>query len=238
MERRRWRAGSRPRSSDRRGNRDIWGSRYYTATPTGHLFRLPSLLISRLRISRLRSVGLRIPRLLGIPRPRRSSGLWISGLHAARLWISELLGIPRLLRFSGLWIPRLFGSARFPRSSGLWISRLLGIPRRLRASGIWILEPPVLFSLLPPIESAEQFLGAKSQPRELVRALGRRITADPRNRRPRPYCGRPNSAFAPGRAIRGGIPITFPWFGANRHAPAAPHHSYNVSAATISRLTP
>ena len=31
----------------------------------------------------------------------------------------------------------------------------------------------------PPIESAEQFLGAKSQPRELVRALRRRIAADP-----------------------------------------------------------
>lgn len=31
----------------------------------------------------------------------------------------------------------------------------------------------------PPIESAEQFLGAKSQPRELVRAFGRRIAADP-----------------------------------------------------------
>src|SRR5271156_5531977 len=32
-----WRAGSRPRSSDRRGNRDLWGSRYYTSTPAGHL---------------------------------------------------------------------------------------------------------------------------------------------------------------------------------------------------------
>src|SRR5262249_6092042 len=31
----------------------------------------------------------------------------------------------------------------------------------------------------PPIEPAEQFLGAKSQPRELVRALGRCIAADP-----------------------------------------------------------
>jgi glucose-6-phosphate 1-epimerase len=30
----------------------------------------------------------------------------------------------------------------------------------------------------------------------------------------------PNSAFAPGRAIRGGIPIIFPWFGASRHAPS------------------
>jgi hypothetical protein len=31
----------------------------------------------------------------------------------------------------------------------------------------------------PPIESAEQFLGAKSQQRELVRALRRCIAADP-----------------------------------------------------------
>ena len=32
----------------------------------------------------------------------------------------------------------------------------------------------------------------------------------------------PNSAFAPGRAIRGGIPIIFPWFGPSRHTPTAP----------------
>src|ERR1700732_3145152 len=36
----------------------------------------------------------------------------------------------------------------------------------------------------------------------------------------------PTSAFAPGRAIRGGIPIIFPWFGASRHAPAAPQHGF------------
>jgi glucose-6-phosphate 1-epimerase len=36
----------------------------------------------------------------------------------------------------------------------------------------------------------------------------------------------PNSAFAPGRAIRGGIPIIFPWFGPSRHAPAAPQHGF------------
>jgi glucose-6-phosphate 1-epimerase len=36
----------------------------------------------------------------------------------------------------------------------------------------------------------------------------------------------PNSAFAPGRAIRGGIPIIFPWFGANRQVPAAPQHGF------------
>ena len=36
----------------------------------------------------------------------------------------------------------------------------------------------------------------------------------------------PNSAFAPGRAIRGGIPIIFPWFGPSRQAPAAPQHGF------------
>jgi glucose-6-phosphate 1-epimerase len=40
----------------------------------------------------------------------------------------------------------------------------------------------------------------------------------------------PNSAFAPGRAIRGGIPIIFPWFGANPHAPAAPQHGFARTA--------
>jgi glucose-6-phosphate 1-epimerase len=32
----------------------------------------------------------------------------------------------------------------------------------------------------------------------------------------------PNSLFAPGRAIRRGIPIIFPWFGTSRRVPAAP----------------
>jgi glucose-6-phosphate 1-epimerase len=36
----------------------------------------------------------------------------------------------------------------------------------------------------------------------------------------------PNSALAPGRAIRGGIPIIFPWFGASRQAPTAPQHGF------------
>ena len=40
----------------------------------------------------------------------------------------------------------------------------------------------------------------------------------------------PNSAFAPGRAIRGGIPIIFPWFGASRHALAAPQHGFARTA--------
>jgi glucose-6-phosphate 1-epimerase len=39
-----------------------------------------------------------------------------------------------------------------------------------------------------------------------------------------------NSRFAPGRAIRGGIPIIFPWFGPSRHAPAAPQHGFARTA--------
>jgi glucose-6-phosphate 1-epimerase len=40
----------------------------------------------------------------------------------------------------------------------------------------------------------------------------------------------PNSAFAPGRAIRGGIPIVFPWFGPSRHAATAPQHGFARTA--------
>jgi glucose-6-phosphate 1-epimerase len=40
----------------------------------------------------------------------------------------------------------------------------------------------------------------------------------------------PNSAFAPGRPIRGGIPIVFPWFGANRHTPTVPQHGFARTA--------
>jgi glucose-6-phosphate 1-epimerase len=40
----------------------------------------------------------------------------------------------------------------------------------------------------------------------------------------------PNSAFVPGRAIRGGVPIIFPWFGASRHAPTAPQHGFARTA--------
>jgi len=36
----------------------------------------------------------------------------------------------------------------------------------------------------------------------------------------------PKSLFASGKAIRGGIPIIFPWFGPNRHARAAPQHGF------------
>jgi glucose-6-phosphate 1-epimerase len=40
----------------------------------------------------------------------------------------------------------------------------------------------------------------------------------------------PNAVFAPATAIRGGIPIIFPWFGPNRHAPAAPQHGFARTA--------
>ena len=36
----------------------------------------------------------------------------------------------------------------------------------------------------------------------------------------------PNAVFTPGTAIRGGIPIVFPWFGPNRRSPAAPQHGF------------
>lgn len=36
----------------------------------------------------------------------------------------------------------------------------------------------------------------------------------------------PRSAFAPGRAIRGGVPIVFPWFGTSPDMPAAPQHGF------------
>jgi glucose-6-phosphate 1-epimerase len=40
----------------------------------------------------------------------------------------------------------------------------------------------------------------------------------------------PNAVFAPGKAIRGGIPIIFPWFGPNRHVPAPPQHGFARTA--------
>jgi len=36
----------------------------------------------------------------------------------------------------------------------------------------------------------------------------------------------PNSAFAPGTALRGGVPIIFPWFGPHRTAKEAPQHGF------------
>jgi glucose-6-phosphate 1-epimerase len=40
----------------------------------------------------------------------------------------------------------------------------------------------------------------------------------------------PNAAFEPGKTIRGGIPIIFPWFGPSRHAAAAPQHGFSRTA--------
>src|SRR5262252_1303554 len=40
----------------------------------------------------------------------------------------------------------------------------------------------------------------------------------------------PKSAFAPGRAIRGGVPIVFPWFGPSRRTPTAPQHGFARTA--------
>ena len=55
---------------------------------------------------------------------------------------------------------------------------------------------------------------------------GAHVTAwQPRDERPVLFTS-PKSAFAPDRAIRGGIPIVFPWFGPSRHAPAAPQHGF------------
>lgn len=40
----------------------------------------------------------------------------------------------------------------------------------------------------------------------------------------------PRSAFAPGRPIRGGIPVIFPWFGSGRYGPTAPQHGFARTA--------
>jgi glucose-6-phosphate 1-epimerase len=59
---------------------------------------------------------------------------------------------------------------------------------------------------------------------------GAQLTAwQPRGERPVLFTS-PNSAFAPVRAIRGGIPIIFPWFGPSRHALAAPQHGFARTA--------
>jgi glucose-6-phosphate 1-epimerase len=59
---------------------------------------------------------------------------------------------------------------------------------------------------------------------------GAHVTAwQPSNERPVLFTST-NSAFAPGRAIRGGIPVIFPWFGASRHAPTAPQHGFARTA--------
>jgi glucose-6-phosphate 1-epimerase len=59
---------------------------------------------------------------------------------------------------------------------------------------------------------------------------GAHVTAwQPPNERPVLFIS-PNSVFAPGRAIRGGIPIVFPWFGPSRHTPTAPQHGFARTA--------
>ena len=59
---------------------------------------------------------------------------------------------------------------------------------------------------------------------------GAQVTAwQPPDERPVLFTS-PNSAFAPGRAIRGGVPIVFPWFGASRHTPTAPQHGFARTA--------
>ena len=59
---------------------------------------------------------------------------------------------------------------------------------------------------------------------------GAHLTAwQPRGARPVLFTS-PNSGFAPGRAIRGGIPVIFPWFGPSRHAAAAPQHGFARTA--------
>jgi glucose-6-phosphate 1-epimerase len=55
---------------------------------------------------------------------------------------------------------------------------------------------------------------------------GAQITAwQPAGERPVLFTS-PNAVFEPGKAIRGGIPIIFPWFGPSQHAPAAPQHGF------------
>src|ERR1700732_1422506 len=36
----------------------------------------------------------------------------------------------------------------------------------------------------------------------------------------------PNSAYAPGKAIRGGVPVIVPWFGPHPTDPKAPQHGF------------
>jgi D-hexose-6-phosphate mutarotase len=59
---------------------------------------------------------------------------------------------------------------------------------------------------------------------------GAQVTAwQPQGNRPVLFTS-PNAVFQPGKAIRGGIPIVFPWFGPHRHAPAAPQHGFARTA--------
>ncbi len=47
----------------------------------------------------------------------------------------------------------------------------------------------------------------------------------PRNSEPLLWLS-PNAIFAPGQAIRGGIPVCLPWFGVNQLAPEKPKHGF------------
>jgi glucose-6-phosphate 1-epimerase len=59
---------------------------------------------------------------------------------------------------------------------------------------------------------------------------GAQVTAwQPAGERPVLFTS-PNAAFEPGKAIRGGIPIIFPWFGPSRQASAAPQHGFARTA--------
>jgi D-hexose-6-phosphate mutarotase len=55
---------------------------------------------------------------------------------------------------------------------------------------------------------------------------GAQITAWSRSRSVPVLFTSPVSAFIPGRPIRGGIPVIFPWFGPNAKFPAAPQHGF------------
>jgi glucose-6-phosphate 1-epimerase len=60
---------------------------------------------------------------------------------------------------------------------------------------------------------------------------GAQVTAwQPAGERPVLFLS-PNAAFEPDKAIRGGIPVIFPWFGPSRYAPAAPQHGFARTAA-------
>jgi glucose-6-phosphate 1-epimerase len=47
----------------------------------------------------------------------------------------------------------------------------------------------------------------------------------PRGQRPVLFLSR-NSLFAPGKAIRGGVPVIFPWFGSRRNGKPGPAHGF------------
>jgi glucose-6-phosphate 1-epimerase len=60
--------------------------------------------------------------------------------------------------------------------------------------------------------------------------LGAHVTGwQPASQRPVIFTSA-HAVFAPGKAIRGGIPVIFPWFGAHPTAPAAPQHGFARTA--------